>query len=74
MGPEDFGIYGGIGKSWNDRYSIELAYWLGCNYYAGGGGNFGWSYEMGTELLKLSFGYRFDRFDFTKKQGKVFVR
>ena len=26
FGPEDFGIYGGIGRSWNDRYSIELAY------------------------------------------------
>ncbi|MEY4928242.1 MAG: hypothetical protein RI894_2680 [Bacteroidota bacterium] len=67
MFDNDYGIYGGIGKSWGDRCSAELTYWRGFNSKYASDPTLGWAYSLSNELLKLSFGYRFGRIDFNKK-------
>jgi hypothetical protein len=70
---EDFGIFGGFGKTWNDRYSLDLSYWYSLNVLPvstdyGVTGNPITAYSLRAVMLKLSFGYRFGKINIGKKK------
>jgi hypothetical protein len=70
---EDFGIFGGFGKTWKDRYSLDLSYWTSLNVLPVST-NYGVisnpmkEYSLRAVMLKLSFGYRFGKINIGKKK------